>query len=371
MEHVLHVIDANCSWVRSCVDALPENWFIRHYRIYSPRWFPNGWRDWRRCFLPTALRGRIEEVFVPVPGWNRFPQISRTIFYLALRRGRSKANYYLFTFPFYSGVAKAIKDSEPGAKLAYWAHDAFAFYDYPPGYVETHEKRMIPLCDLHFAMAPLLIEDYAARFPKVRFELLRDAVAASFLNGSDVSPPFQLREIAKLGRPVVGVIGQINRSYDWDLLEAAARTHKQTQLVFLGPLFDEGNLTTRIRRFFEQSNVHWMGAVPHEDLPDWMSGFDICLNPLAVNAHNDRRDPLRTYDYLTTRAPIYSLELNGVAMHREFIRLFRNPTDLVASLGELPARISDEEMAARQAYLTRNTWTVRAAYLAEQFNALS
>lgn len=364
----LHVIDANCSWVRSCVDALPAEWSVRHYRIYSPQWFPNGWRDWQRCFRSESFSERVEEIFVPVPGWNRFPRISQRMLVAALRRRGSKTNHYLFTFPFYSGVAEAIKGSEPGAKLAYWAHDAFAFYDYPPGYIEQHERRIVPLCDLHFAMAPLLIEDYAVRFPGVRFELLCDAVSASFLEWRDASAPLRLREIFKLGRPVVGVIGQINRSYDWDLLEAAAEAHRQTQFVFLGALFEEGEITTRIRRFFERPNVHWMGPVPHEQLPDWMAGFDICLNPLAVDAHNHRRDPLRTYDYLTTRVPVYSLELNGVSMHREFVRVFREPADLVALLGRVPDKINEAEFTARRTYLQKSTWSSRAAYLGKRFD---
>jgi glycosyltransferase involved in cell wall biosynthesis len=367
----LHVFDANCSWVRSCVNALPAEWSVRHYRIYSPHWFPNGWRDWQRCFRSKSLSNRIDEIFVPVPGWNRFPEISTRILFSALKRGRSKADHYLFAFPFYSGVAKAIKDAEPRAKLAYWAHDAFAFYDYPPGYIDKHEKRMIPLCDLHFAMAPLLIEDYAARFPAVRFELLRDAVSASFLERHDAVAPPRLQEIIKLGRPVVGVIGQINRSYDWDLLEAAARMHKQTQFVFLGSLFQEGDITARIRGFFEWPNVHWIGAVPHKELPDWMSGFDICLNPLAVDAHNHRRDPLRTYDYLTTRAPIYSQALHGVCMHRDWVEIFLQREDLIERLGSVPEPLSAAEVLNRMLYLKENTWSDRAAFLAERFDSIN
>jgi hypothetical protein len=365
----LHVIDGNCSWVRSCVDALPEEWSVRHYRIYSPHWFPNGWSDWQRCFRSQSLSDRIDEIFVPVPGWNRFPRISRRILFSALRRGGGGGNHYLFTFPFYSGVAQAIKDAEPRAKLAYWAHDAFAFYDYPEGYIEKHEKRIIPLCDLHFAMAPLLIKDYATRFPGVRFELLRDAVSASFLERRDAVAPPRLREIVKLGRPVVGAIGQINRSYDWDLLEAAARAHRQTQFVFLGSLFEEGDLTTRIRRFFEWPNVHWIGVVPHEELPDWMSGFDICLSPLAANAHNHRRDPLRTYDYLTTRAPIYSLDLDGIRMHQPFIQIFTSRDDLIDALGISMSEVSMDEWLRRRSYLETNTWSCRAALLASSFTS--
>jgi len=205
----------------------------------------------------------------------------------------------------------------------------------------------------------------------VRFELLRDAVSASFLERRDAVAPPSLQKIAKVGRPVVGVIGQINRSYDWDLLEAAARAHKQTQFVFLGSLFEEGDITARIRRFFEWPNVHWIGAVQHKELPNWMSGFDICLNPLAVDNHNHRRDPLRTYDYLTTRVPIYSLELHGVCMHQELVEIFPRREALIVQLGSVPGPISPEMALNRLVYLRGNTWSSRAALLAKRLDRLA
>ncbi|MFO0005083.1 MAG: glycosyltransferase, partial [bacterium] len=101
--------------------------------------------------------------------------------------------------------------------------------------------------------------------------------------------PKDLMDISALGRPIVGIVGQINNTYDWEMLEAAAETNQQMQLVFIGNLFEEGEVTERIKSFFKRDNVHWLGAKPHNDLKGYIDNFDILLNPLAINPQNDRR----------------------------------------------------------------------------------
>jgi glycosyltransferase involved in cell wall biosynthesis len=368
MPNHLHVVDANCSWVRSLAGAMPESWTTWQYRIYSPHWLPGGPRDLLRCLRPQQLGPRLFECWVVVPGWNKFPKLSSGILraILARRLGGRAANSILYTFPFYSHVAKALAERHPHLIQAYWAHDAFEFYEYPPGYISQHETKIIPVCAQQFAMAPLLIEDYSKRFPDTRFELLCDAVSADFLDSQTRVRATALERLANRGRPLVGCIGQINSSYDWEMLEAAATRHPATQFVFVGNLFEEGEVTSRIRTYFDRANVHWLGPVPHRELPGFIRAFDICLNPLARTKHNHRRDPLRIYDYLTSEAPVFTLNLDGVNMHKDFVTVFDSAVELVARLGKLPAPLSKDELRTRRRYIEANTWAARAELLAHR-----
>lgn len=359
---VIHVIDANVPWVRSLVAALPGEWTVRHYRIYNPLWLPGGVRDVPRLYRWHRLDERTEEICLATPGWRRFESLSAAILNHPLRRGKSgpDESVFLFTFPFYSSVAAGLRRRFPQARIAYWAHDAFAYYDFAPGYIRHHEDRIVPLCDARFAMAPLLVEDYTRRYPDHPFHLLHDAVSSDFITHTSGSIPRELEPIRKTGRPVVGCIGQINRNYDWDLLEAAATANPGTQFVFIGNLFEEGEITNRIRHYFERDNVHWLGRIDHDRLPEFLHHFDICLNPLAVSEHNHRRDPLRIYDYLTTEAPIFSTDLDGAGMHREHIELFPRGEDLIARLGPVPGPLAESALASRRTYIASNTWEDRA-----------
>ncbi len=367
---VLHVIDANAPWVRSLSSALPPEWSVRCYRIYNPLWLPRGFRDlpslgrWRR------IDDRTEEIYLATPGWRRFESLSTAILQFHLPRGKNDSSdpVFLFTFPFYSAVAARLRRSLPDATIAYWAHDAFAYYDFAPGYIRHHEDLLVPLCDARFAMAPLLVRDYSERYPDHSFELLHDAVSGSFLEFKKGAVPREMDRIRQRGGPVVGCIGQINGAYDWDLIEAAATAHPGTQLVFIGNLFEEGEVTQRIRRCFERENVHWLGRIDHERLPGFLHSFDFCLNPLAVSEHNHRRDPLRVYDYLTTDAPILSTDLDGVRMHRDFVEIYASKEELISRLGAIPERLDRSVLERRRTYIASETWEDRAR---EWVNGLS
>lgn len=359
---VIHVIDANVPWVRSLVAALPRDWTVRHYRIYNPLWLPGGLRDVPRLCRWHCLDDRTNEIRLATPGWRRFESLSAAILNHQLRRGKTDpaGSVFLFTFPFYSSVAADLRRTFPDARIAYWAHDAFAYYGFAPGYIRHHEDLIVPLCDARFAMAPLLVNDYSQRYPDHPFNLLHDAVSSSFLGSRASAAPRELAPIRGRGGPLVGCIGQINGAYDWDLLEAASNANPRTQFVFIGNLFEEGEVTQRIRRFFERDNVHWLGRIDHDRLPEFLHHFDICLNPLAVSEHNHRRDPLRIYDYLTTDAPIFSTELEGVGMHREHIELFPRREDLIARLGQVPGPLAESALASRRTYIAANRWEDRA-----------
>lgn len=347
---------------------MPSNWRIRNYRIYSPQWLPNGRSDLLRCFRTVAKDERTEEILVVVPGWNKAPKLSalilQSVMWHSLHR-TDQDSAVLFTFPFYSQVAQWVKASFPWTPVAYYAHDAFEFYAYPKGYIRMHEDRMIPLCDRVFGTAEKLGEDYLKRYPGCKIETLGMAVDESFLGKRASSElPHELVKIVNQGRPMIGCVGQINKTYDWDLLEEVASFNPNSQFVFIGNLFEEGDITDRIRTFFKRVNVHWLGAKPHHELKDYMSNCDILLNPLAVNAHNDRRDPLRIYDYLSTDVPIVSTAIASVKRHGHLIIVPASRTEMFNQLCRKPERLHDEEIDQRVAYISENTWAARGRQLA-------
>lgn len=367
----LHVIDSNCSWTRSLIHALPDGWFARCYRIYSPQWLPNGPKDLCRSFRRRQVDQKTDETFVVVPGWNKAPKLSafilRTVMVSSLMREASSAAI-LLTFPFYSGVAKWIRKTFPEVLIAYHAHDPFEFYGYPQGYIRTHEDRLIPLCDRVFAISNKLRIDLQERYAGVRVEVLGNGVSESFLDqAASEQRPHEMQQIFSRGRPLVGCVGQINHSYDWDLLERASLQNPQTQFVFIGNLFEEGQITERIRELFKRDNVHWLGPKPHHLLKNYMESCDILLNPLAVNAQNDRRDTLRLYDYLSTKATVVSTAIDGVARHGDLVKVPSSPIEMISFLAQCPEAVSTEEIARRRSYLAANTWAARGRQLVEAF----
>jgi glycosyltransferase involved in cell wall biosynthesis len=364
----IHVIDSNCSWIRSLVDAMDASIAVRQYRIYNPKWIKS--EDWtlKALLWHKRLKANQDETYLIVPGWRRFSLISSLILILRLFPrliNRPYNHVVLFTFPIYSLVGKMLKRIFPSVRLIYHAHDPFEFYSYPSGYISQHEERLIPLCEKVFTISNELRQDFIGKFPGNEIAQLGNAASWDFLSGENAKFLHVIDRIRKPGFPVVGCVGQINSSYDWDLIETAAKRCLNTQFVFIGNLFEEGEVTERIRDLFQLENIHWLGMQPHESLPGFLSTFDICLNPMLVNAHNDRRDPLRLYDYLCTNSRIISTGIKQAYQHKEFVDIYTDRKILVGELSSIPRPIPPEDLAKRHLYIRANLWPSRAQEMME------
>ena len=171
-------------------------------------------------------------------------------------------------------------------------------------------------------------------------------------------------DLAALPRPIVGCIGQINRSYDWDLIAGLADALPDVSFVFVGPVFQEPvELAKRVDAALAKKNVRHLGPKPHDELPDYLQHFDVCFNPLAVNSHNDRRSPLRLFDYLATEKPILSTAIREAHEHVPFIEIGRDLDECVRVLRRMTAADYTVDLAARREYIRQNTWHARAQQL--------
>ena len=53
-------------------------------------------------------------------------------------------------------------------------------------------------------------------------------------------------------------------------------------------------------------NVHFLGLLPHEELPSYAAQFDVCLNLFRRSRLSKDVSPLKFYEYLATGKPIVS-----------------------------------------------------------------
>lgn len=361
-------IDTNCSWIRSLASAVAATTSVVQCRVYNPLWLPTGAMNGLRIFRTRRLGQGNDEILAVVPGWRRFPKLSAWLLYIRLRRHLASGTApkcVIFTFPFYSPLARLIRRHCPSLKIVYHAHDPFDYYSYSEGYTRRHEDLLVPLCDHVFTISDALSADFKLRYPKADITTLGNAVDQSFLaerpSNCLISAAFRAFRVGD--GSLVGIVGQINSSYDWDLLEQVAERNPQTQLVFIGGLFEEGAITDRIRSIFGRPNVHWLGPKPHQELKQYMEACDILLNPLIANAQNDRRDTLRLYDYLSTRLPVVSTPIASVRQHGALVYVPGSHEEMMRVLGVRPKPVSADALRQRQTYLAKNTWAERACQM--------
>ncbi|MFH1145129.1 MAG: glycosyltransferase [Candidatus Eisenbacteria bacterium] len=100
-----------------------------------------------------------------------------------------------------------------------------------------------------------------------------------------------LRE--RLGIPVdvkvVLFVGRLSRAKGVDLLQATARELPEAQFYFLG----EGGLR------WQADNCHFVGPLPHAEIPDWMSAADLFVLPSLSEG-----TPVAVLEALATETPV-------------------------------------------------------------------
>jgi glycosyltransferase involved in cell wall biosynthesis len=108
--------------------------------------------------------------------------------------------------------------------------------------------------------------------------------------------------MADIPHPIFGFIGTLQPCIDLSLLEETARKRPEWSFVLIGSELP-GAVPDSLRTC---PNVHFLGLLPHEELPSYAAQFDVCLNLFRRSRLSKDVSPLKFYEYLATGKPIVS-----------------------------------------------------------------
>ena len=135
---------------------------------------------------------------------------------------------------------------------------------------------------------------------------------------------------AAIPHPRLGFFGVIDERMDLDLLDAVASARPEWQLVILGPCvkIDPAHLPRR-------ANIHYLGMKKYEELPAYLSGWDVALLPFAKNESTKFISPTKTPEYLAAGRPVVSTSVRDVVRpygEQELVYIADAPEDFVAAV---------------------------------------
>ncbi|MCK5850529.1 MAG: glycosyltransferase [Kiritimatiellae bacterium] len=351
---IIFVLDGNDGpCIRSLFAAVAKRgWKIVVFRPYPVTCFFGG-RDeslgdlfrWRKdvdgvwqCFLPTLGYGRFRDLsFV----------VLRKAWKIAVKRF-GNPSVAVYTLPQYEGMIDLCDTCK-----VYFAYDAYRFYaGWNELNIERLEDVMLSSVDVVCAVSMQMVEDWEMK-AKGKLEHFPNA-AADFLFENQALKIDRFNDIPK---PIVGCVGNINASYDWELVKALAMRFSDVSFVFIGKQVDD---SARIAGVCELSNVFFPGCVSKEDVRACLDTFDVCFNPLAVDNFNNRRCPLRLYDYLSTSKPVLSTAIREAYELEAFVKIGQNVNECSALLAEMLEAGYSVDLDARRQFMIGQTWGCRA-----------
>jgi UDP-galactopyranose mutase len=168
-----------------------------------------------------------------------------------------------------------------------------------------------------------------------------------------------------LPRPRLGFYGVIDERFDTELLDRVAEMRPNWSFVMVGPVvkISEEDLPKR-------PNIHYLGSKTYEQLPFYLSGWDVALMPFAMNESTQFISPTKTPEYLAGGKPVVSTPIKDVVRHYgklDGVRIAATPEEFVEACEvalELSRNPEGGWLADADLLLSASSWDTTQARMA-------
>jgi glycosyltransferase involved in cell wall biosynthesis len=168
-----------------------------------------------------------------------------------------------------------------------------------------------------------------------------------------------------LPRPRLGFYGVIDERFDTELLDKVAAMRPNWSFVMVGPVvkISDEDLPKR-------PNIHYLGGKTYDQLPAYLSGWDVALMPFAMNESTQFISPTKTPEYLAGGKPVVSTPVKDVVRHYgqlEGVKIASTPDEFVQACEEaleLSRHPESGWLAEADLMLSASSWDTTQARMA-------
>jgi glycosyltransferase involved in cell wall biosynthesis len=160
-------------------------------------------------------------------------------------------------------------------------------------------------------------------------------------------------ELKSFSHPVIGYVGALSgRRLDIGLIAYMAQQRPEWNIVLVGPE-DEAFKNSELHQL---SNIHFLGSRDSSVLPNYIKGFDICINPQLVNDATIGNYPRKIDEYLAMGKPTVATATEAMEYFREYTYLAASHKDYVDLIDLALLENSDKKEELRRKFANSHTW---------------
>ena len=207
---------------------------------------------------------------------------------------------------FYTPMALPLLASLHPQLVVYDCMDELSAFKNSPKQLLQRENALLSVADLVFTGGPSLFAAKRERHANAHcFPSSVDVVHFEQALDRHNGHPAQ----SEIAGPRLGFYGVIDERFDAHLLSALADAHPEWQIVLVGPILKIDPLSLP-----QRENIHYLGQHPYQALPHFLSGWDVCLLPFALNEATRFISPTKVLEYMAAELPIVSTNITDVAV---------------------------------------------------------
>ena len=166
-------------------------------------------------------------------------------------------------------------------------------------------------------------------------------------------------DVRSIPRPIIGLVGGLRATIDFELLDTLARSHPEYSLMLVGPIeaLDTADAGT-FERLCRLPNVYYLGAKPPNSVPAYVNSCDVGLIPFRIDTFTSYGDPQRLYEYFACGKPVVSTAMPSVRRFAPLVRVADSTASFVTAVEDILAR-PDGQSKARIGLARSNSWKRR------------
>lgn len=168
-------------------------------------------------------------------------------------------------------------------------------------------------------------------------------------------------EFKDIPSPVIGYVGSLTTlRLDIELLEHIANQRKNWSIVLVGPE-DEDFKKSDLHNL---PNVYFLGRKDGSELPNYVKGFDVAMNPQLINNLTIGNYPRKIDEYLAMGKPVIATKTKAMEMFKGCVYLGSSKEEYISLIEKALMENSKELIKKRIDFAKSHTWTnnVKAIY---------
>ncbi|GAC1379444.1 MAG: hypothetical protein NVSMB45_01570 [Ginsengibacter sp.] len=188
--------------------------------------------------------------------------------------------------------------------IVYDCMDELSNFKFAPPILKTREKELFEKADIVFTGGHNLYKakkNYHHNIHAFPSSIDKDHFEKARTNEKD---PEDQKSIP---HPRFGFYGVIDERMDIDLLKEVAEKRPNWHLVIIGPVVKIDPTTLP-----KHTNIHYLGGKNYNELPLYLSGWDVATIPFVLNESTEFISPTKTPEYLSGGKPVISTSIIDV-----------------------------------------------------------
>ena len=212
------------------------------------------------------------------------------------------------------------------------------------------EPRLIKTADCVVNNSTLYAE-YGRQFTKHSY-MVGQGCDVSLFNDAEraIEIPNDLKNIPA---PIIGYVGFLSsRRLSVDILVKVAKAKPEWSIVLVGPEDDVFGAS----ELHEIDNVHFLGSRDASQLPNYIKGFDVAINPQLINDATMGNYPRKIDEYLAMGKPTVASSTKAMEYFKDHTYLGETAEDYVQLIEKALKENTQELVEKRRAFGLSHSW---------------